>query len=112
AVYGTGIVRSVDGGASWAWMFEPDDAGRLELAVAPSNPSRLYVGYESFEYGSALFTSYDAGATWTQVLHTGTGNSDWLGGQGWYDNTLAVHPYDEDIVFVGGVNLWRIDVTS
>ncbi|MEZ4765181.1 MAG: hypothetical protein R3C26_18970 [Calditrichia bacterium] len=31
---------------------------------------------------------------------------------GWYDNTIAVNPYDENEVFVGGINIWRINVVN
>ena len=34
--------------------------------------------------------------------------SIFLNGQGGYDNTIAVHPFNEDIVYVGGVDLWRM----
>ena len=29
---------------------------------------------------------------------------------GWFDNTITVHPLNPNLVFVGGVNLYRIDV--
>jgi photosystem II stability/assembly factor-like uncharacterized protein len=35
---------------------------------------------------------------------------DWLAGQGWYDNTIAAHPFDADRIFVGGINLWQMEV--
>ena len=30
--------------------------------------------------------------------------------QGWYDNTIAAHPYNENIVYVGGVRLYQINL--
>ena len=32
---------------------------------------------------------------------------NWLGSQGWYDNAIAVNPFDPDDVYLGGINLWR-----
>ncbi len=35
---------------------------------------------------------------------------NWLSSQGWYDNTIVAHPYDENIVYVGGVRLYKINL--
>lgn len=39
----------------------------------------------------------------------GTGASSSYGGQGWYDNVIAVDPLDATKVWVGGIDLWRSD---
>ncbi len=45
----------------------------------------------------------DAAANWYALSDTTGNDKDWLGGQGWYDNTIAVNPYDKNSVYVGGV---------
>ena len=39
-------------------------------------------------------------------MNQGTG-SDRTRGQGWYDLAIAVSPFDENIVYTGGINIWR-----
>ena len=132
-----GVIKSTDGGVSWtvsATHFAlPSDVGnptgggfglagisvRTEMAVAPSDPNRLYATVERPRGIADLYMSKDAGATW--VLLPDTGNDpNWFNSfgasgataytAGWFDNTIAVHPYDEDVVFIGGVQLYRIDI--
>lgn len=100
SVRGTSILKSIDAGETWAISYDATEAGigRMELAVAPTNNQYLYFSAES-EVGASLFRSKDAGTSWEEVVGE-FGN--WLGGQGWYDNTIAVHPYDFNTVFVAG----------
>ncbi len=115
-VYGTGTTGSFDGGAikstdageTWTEYFTELNGGRFEIAIAPTDTNRLYISAESSP--SALYMSLDAGLTWTQVAELGGSAANWLGAQGWYDNTIEVHPYNEDIAFVGGIDLWRAEV--
>ncbi|MCG3118816.1 MAG: hypothetical protein ALAOOOJD_01091 [bacterium] len=111
-VNGIGVIKSIDGGTTWnpstTGIF---DVGRMELAMAPADTSRLYVSAES---GTAkLYISENAGATWALTKPEDNNNSiDFLGGQGWYDNTIAVHPYNKDIVFAGGASIWKFDIKA
>jgi photosystem II stability/assembly factor-like uncharacterized protein len=114
-IYGTlnngGVVKSTDQGESWfdsSNGLVPD--GRIELAIAPDNTNLIYASVEGAVSGtgSDLYISEDAGANWAVVLEENDGeNLDFLGDQGNYDNCIVVHPYDEDIVYVGGVNLFK-----
>ena len=114
ALNGTGIIKSTDGGISWDEIFNVENFGvaRLELAVAPSDTSRVYFAAEDFALGSSLFMSMDAGSTWHAIRDMAGNDLDWLSGQGWYDNTVAVHLYDPNIVYVGGVDLMEIRVDT
>ena len=114
SVNGFGVLKSTDGGINWTNSSNGLSAsGRIELTIAPTNPNYLYacvVGNTSGA-GSDLYASQDAGASWNLVidLNNGTG-VDYLGGQGWYDNTLAVNPFNENEVYVAGVNMWRVSI--
>ncbi|HNM14985.1 MAG TPA: hypothetical protein PKJ64_09480, partial [bacterium] len=110
-----GFLKSTDAGITWA----PSSTGigavdRLEMAIAPSNTNLLYASVESGT-NSVLYRSTNGGANWATVADT-TGQSAssiaWLGAQGWYDNTIAVHPYDPNILFVGGINIYRINISN
>ena len=133
-----GVIKSTDGGQTWSMSADdfalasdvgnPTGSGfglagisvRTEMAIAPSDPSRLYAAVERPRGVADLYMSADAGATWTLLPDTGN-DPNWFNAfgasgatgaytAGWFDNTIAVHPYDENVVFVGGVNLYRIDV--
>jgi len=107
-----GVIKSTDAGNTWFYssIGIDDTSGRFELAIASSNPSRIYAGGEGTGT-SNLYFSTDAGATWVKTIPSGN-NPNWLSAQGWYDNTIVVHPTNENIVYVGGVNLYRMEMTG
>ena len=109
----TGILKSTDRGESWELVFDTktdallrDTAkiGRMELAISPSNPNLLYSATEveitEDISESAIFVSEDAGTTWERAFIPP--EAYWMGSQGWWDNTIAVHPYRDNTVIVGG----------
>ncbi|HMB91640.1 MAG TPA: hypothetical protein VKP65_12380, partial [Rhodothermales bacterium] len=133
-----GVIKSTDGGVTWSVSADnfalPSDVGnptgggfdlagisvRTELAIAPTNPNRIYAAVERPRGVGDLYMSQDAGATWTLVNDTGN-DPNWFNSfgasgatgaytAGWFDNTIAVHPYNENIVFVGGVNVYRFNI--
>jgi hypothetical protein len=133
-----GVIKSIDAGQTWTVSADDfallSDIGnppggaqslagisvRTEMAIAPSDPQRLYAAVERPRGVGDLYMSTDAGATWQLLDDTG-GDPNWFNafGQsgaigaytaGWFDNTLVVHPYDENVVFLGGVNLYRATV--
>ena len=66
---GSGLFRTTDGGKTWKEItpeankgFPKKPYGRLAVAIAPSNPKRVYCFVESTD--SALFVSDDGGQTW------------------------------------------------
>jgi len=117
AIFSSGVIKSTDGGVTWTdasvGLFP---SGRLELAVAPTDPNRIYASAEgniSGSGGSDMYVSFDAGANWSVMFEENDGtNFDHLGGQGGYDNTILVSPFDEDIVYAAGVNVWKFEVTE
>ncbi len=110
-VYGDGVYKSTDAGETWAKSSNGLQAnGRIEMTVSPVAPNRLFASVEGSlsGNGSDLFVSDDAGVSWNVLAEANNGTDvDFLGGQGWYDNTIAAHPFDKDVVYVGGVNLWK-----
>ncbi|WP_395684177.1 hypothetical protein [Dokdonella sp.] len=78
--------------------------GRLELAVAPSDPLTLYAMFSNVT-GSGILGIYktiDGGDSWTQV-----GTPSGAGTQMWYDAGLKVSPTDANVLFVNSVDLFR-----
>jgi photosystem II stability/assembly factor-like uncharacterized protein len=68
---GSGLYRTADGGKTWTALTAATHKGlpagpwgRVEVAVAPSDPATVYALIESKD--SALFGSSDGGVTWEQ----------------------------------------------
>ncbi len=109
-VNGTGVLKSTDGGDTWQLSSQGiGTSGRIELAVAPTDTSRIYISVEN-GLNSDFYVSENGGQLWYPVNDISGTNPAWLGSQGWYDNTIAVHPFNEDIIFVGGINIWKIEM--
>lgn len=107
SVQGKGVIKSTNKGESWSSVLE-NNAGRIELAVSPSKPDVVYALNENSE----LFVSNDKGSNWTPSIITSGTKEKFLSGQGWYDNTLAVDPANENIILIGGVNLFQATTTK
>src|SRR5437588_6816379 len=95
----SGMFRSTDGGETWSEVtpeaskgFPKKPYGRLAVAIAPSNPKRVYCLVESPD--SALFVSDDSGATWEK-----RDKSNWVVWRPFYFARLVVDPKNPDRVF-------------
>ncbi len=113
---GVGVIKSLDGGVTWnlsnAGM---SPTGRIEICVSPLKTDRIIASAEGSLSGvnSDLYLSDDGGATWYLVtLSLGGKTVDYLastaGTQGWYDNTVAFSPYNENVVYIGGVCAFQV----
>ena len=78
------VLRSVDGGASWATQ------------VRNTNPTKL----NTTQLSNTVYAFYST--CW------GGSNVYWYN-QGWYDNVIAVDPVDPNRVWTGGIDLYRSD---
>ncbi len=112
AVKHTGILKSTDAGLTWAYVNSgiTDLYGRFEIAISPVNTDYVYAASQGSSH-SELWVSWNGGADWHETAENGS-EPNWLGSQGWYDNAIACHPTDPTKVFVGGPELWRIDLAS
>lgn len=115
------LIRSTDAGLTWqstrmtsiAAVEDTEGAGigRSELAISPSNPAVVYASVEISGGGSRLLVSSDRGVSWSIIEENGRQkNNDYLGGQGFYDNAIAVSPTDPNTVYWGGVDLWKTTI--
>ncbi len=116
---GDGVYLSTDDGQTWTEIWNaPAGTGRIEIAPAPSNPNVVYIMIEdntTAGIGDIIKLTYN-GTTWNAVSIFNVGNwwdcttlrgSDFSRGQAWYDLILAVDPVDENIVWAGGVDIFR-----
>lgn len=108
---GSGVYRSLDGGSTWKRIANgptgqaPEETGRIAIALAPSDPERLYAQVGSTAGPHAgFFRSDDAGASWESVEGDGSlaGNSSTFA---WWFGRLYVDPADADRFFTTGVEL-------
>lgn len=110
------IAKSTDGGNTFTNLsFSPSSTlSRIEIAVTSDDADYLYVlGGKSSDNGfGGIYLSTDAGANFT-TRATSPNLLGWAydgndqGGQAWYDLALEASPYNKNIIFVGGVNIWR-----
>ncbi len=108
------IHRSTDG-ITFSPAFSDPDGHRVELAVSPEQPDRVYAVMSNGESGLlGIYKSENSGVSFTQVFSGASKNMlGWessgagTGGQGWYDLAMAASPINADVVLVGGVNTWR-----
>jgi photosystem II stability/assembly factor-like uncharacterized protein len=114
SAYGYGILMSEDSGLSWTPANNGiGTGGRFSLAISPQNTKRIYACAEATDYSSGtpehqthIYVSIDYGATWSQYICT----DNFLGEQGWFDNLVTVHPFHENITYIGGVELGQVEI--
>ena len=118
---GSGLYVSHDGGDSWDKVgpgakpkkkkaaatsapeeesLPPGPWGRVGVAVAPSDGSRVYALIEAEKGG--LFRSDDGGGSWSKV-----NDERVIRQRAWYYNTLTVDPTNADIVWAPQVPLLK-----
>jgi photosystem II stability/assembly factor-like uncharacterized protein len=123
---GSGLYKSADGGDHWTQLHGgfPDDpfVGKIGIAVAPSNPNRLWAVVDDIGAATAtmpgasakpaaadapkptggVYVSDDAGKSWRLV------NAEKrLWGRGWYFEGVTVDPTNPDTVYVINTATYR-----
>ncbi|HTY39126.1 MAG TPA: hypothetical protein VMH23_18550, partial [Bacteroidota bacterium] len=110
---GKGVLKSVDRGRTWnASSIGIGTGARCELDISPVDTARLFLAMETSSSVSDLYVSDDAGATWAIAAQSSGTPPNWLNGQGWYDNAVAAHPFDRDMCFVGGLDIYKLQITG
>jgi hypothetical protein len=116
------IMRSTNGGYTWASVTTLVAAQRIALAVTPANPGIVKAIVSNNKSGlMGIYNSTNAGLTYTPIFTNDTScvnnllswdnglPSTSCGGQGWYDLCIAIDPLDENKVTIGGVNSYYSD---
>ena len=101
-----GIYKSTDGGDTWRQLTDglPQGlTGKINIAVTPADPDRLYALVEAPEPEEGLYRSDDRGETWTLV----NGSNESLMHRPFYFTTITAHPTDPDVVYVGNVRNYK-----
>jgi photosystem II stability/assembly factor-like uncharacterized protein len=99
-----GIYKSTDGGDNWTkiekglpqWLI-----GKIDFAVTPADPDRIYALVEAPGDQQGLYRSDDRGESWTQ-----TSDTSGIMTRPFYFTNITAHPAHPDTVYVGNVRYW------
>lgn len=91
---GSGMHKSVDGGATWKQInkgLPKVELGRIGLSISPANPEIIYAIVEAADGKSGFFASTNRGASWEKrSSHVTSGN---------YYQEIIADPIDENTVY-------------
>ena len=102
---GSGLWKSTDGGETWTNISKNKGLpggvwGIVGVAVAPTNPKKIYAVIENKHGG--LFVSEDSGKTWKLV-----NKSNEVRMRAWYFSKIYVDPNDENHVYYCSMNFYE-----
>lgn len=94
---GSGLYVTHDGGQNWERLTEEEglpegDLGRMGLAIAPSDPDRVYALIESKK--NALYRSDDGGSKWRKI-----NEQEEIGNRPFYYADIFVDPKNENRIY-------------
>jgi photosystem II stability/assembly factor-like uncharacterized protein len=103
---GSGLFKTTDGGNTWRQLTKglptiEQGLGRIGIAVAQSDPNRVYATVDSTQMGG-IYRSDDKGESWERV----TGERR-VWGRGSDFAEIDVDPTNKDIVYCSAVALYR-----
>src|ERR1700730_16906591 len=117
----SGVPCNMPSGGTVCASSSTNKLGRIDIAVAPSNPNVIYAQVQAIETQSscggtgcelAAWRSTKGGTTWTQIQgSTGASLLDCGGSaadynQNWYDQGIAVDPNNPDRAFFDTFDIW------
>jgi len=101
---GSGVHISHDGGTTWTKAVNgmpKSPVGKVGVAIAPSNPKRIYALIETDRQGS-MWRTDDGGGTWKVTSYA----RPLIGRAGYYTHVM-VSPANENEVLVAESSFWR-----
>ena len=106
-----GKILFSDNGTNWtSHTFLPTDAGRVEIAVAPSNANYVYAVAAGQWDVEGIYFSTNKGVSWNIAISMPTDHAmgeDFSRSQAWYDLIMQVDPNDEETLYLGVINMYR-----
>lgn len=130
--YTTAAPMNAGSGTPYASLGNGNQLGRMDIAVAPSNPNYIYVQLQSIAANTAsgcgstsgcqlgVWASTDAGVTWSFMTGSAGGSltacTGSAGGgdypQNWYDQGIAIDPNNPDRIYVDTFDTWLANRTG
>ena len=106
-----GIYRSLDGGEQWDYIeLGIDSFERIEISVSKKDSNIVMLMVQDMNTNSVghLMVSKDNGDTFeSKKVPTRDDGSPMARGQAWYDMSSAIDPNNSDIMYAGGVDLFK-----
>jgi len=104
---GTGLFKSTDGGDNWTELTNRPGMpsglkGRIGIAVAPSQPQRVWALIDAEPGKKGIYRSDDAGQTWRHL----TDNAE-LTERPWYYHHIFADSKDPNLLYVLNVGAWK-----
>jgi photosystem II stability/assembly factor-like uncharacterized protein len=104
---GSGLYKTTDGGNSWRQLTKglptfDQGLGRIGIAVAPSDPKRIYATVDASPSAGGIYVSDDAGETWDRVTAE---RRVW--GRGSDFAEIDVDPTNKDIVYCSAIEVYK-----
>ncbi|HEY7856619.1 MAG TPA: hypothetical protein VIC32_09250, partial [Terriglobales bacterium] len=101
---GSGLYKSTDGGGTWTHLTNglPADPGRIGVAVAPTEPNRVYAMVDASAKEGGLYRSDDAGATWKLMDNEGR-----IWNRGWYFESITVDTKNPDTLYAINTTVYK-----
>jgi photosystem II stability/assembly factor-like uncharacterized protein len=106
----SGLFKSTDGGTTWNPLtgglptFAQGGLGRIGIAIADSDPNRMYALVEARGDAGGVYRSDDAGATWKR-----TNGEQRIHGRGSDFACVRVDPKNKDVIYVANTSTYRSD---
>ncbi|MBX3044603.1 MAG: T9SS type A sorting domain-containing protein [Ignavibacteriae bacterium] len=125
------IVRTTNAGTNWSILTSGLPSAnantyRAELTVSAHDANYIYAVYGYYNWGGGtsannyglygVYRSTNSGTNWTTLSNWDNDQINLLGwessaadsgGQAFYDLDIVASPTDKNVVFIGGVNVWR-----
>src|SRR5450631_375596 len=106
----SGLFRSTDGGTTWNPLtgglptFAQGGLGRIGIAIADTDPKRMYALVEARGNAGGVYRSDDAGANWKRV-----NGEQRIYGRGSDFACVRVDPKKKDVIYVANTSTYRSD---
>jgi len=104
--HSSGIYKSTDGGDTWTKLTTslPNGLlGRIGLAIAPSNPNKVYTVIAD-QYGlEGIYSSDNFGNSWSTVNQTDINTVSYM----WWFGKIFVDPNDENTLFTTSLEMYK-----
>jgi len=109
-----GIWKTSDGGTTWRQVnqgLKPVVRGRIGLVASKRTPGLLYaISMGENSEWEGVYRSTNGAEFWSSALYDESTQplpSNAMGAFGWYFGKIEVNPFQDQDVFVLGVDLWR-----
>ncbi len=106
---GAKVFRSTDGGDTWTELgngLPTGEMGRTGLAYSYLTPGLIYAMFmDTDSQLGGIYKTTDGGDNWEPMMINGLENA--MGGFGWYFGKMRTSPFNDDELFVLGIELWQ-----